>query len=212
MTADEILLAAVGSQRRPNVPPIWTPPADPMQPCGPWSRGWSRCTKLPAVSWNSLSSSRPTSDQLPSSEKSGTVIGPYKLLEQIGEGGFGLVFMAEQTAAPPQGRAQGHQAWHGLEAGHRPLRGRAAGAGSDGSPQHRPGPRRRHHGHRPALFRHGAGQGHLHHAVLRRQPADDARTAGAVRLGLPGGAARPPEGGHPPRSQALQRAGDAARR
>src|SRR5207302_148207 len=28
---------------------------------------------------------------------SGTVIGPYKLLQQIGEGGMGTVFMAEQT-------------------------------------------------------------------------------------------------------------------
>src|SRR5438876_8869493 len=29
-------------------------------------------------------------------ERPGTVLGPYKLLEQIGEGGFGVVFMAEQ--------------------------------------------------------------------------------------------------------------------
>jgi WD40 repeat protein/tRNA A-37 threonylcarbamoyl transferase component Bud32 len=29
-------------------------------------------------------------------EQPGTVIGPYKLLEQIGEGGFGVVYMAEQ--------------------------------------------------------------------------------------------------------------------
>ena len=30
----------------------------------------------------------------PISEQPGTVIGPYKLLQQIGEGGMGIVFMA----------------------------------------------------------------------------------------------------------------------
>jgi serine/threonine protein kinase/formylglycine-generating enzyme required for sulfatase activity len=35
-----------------------------------------------------------TDDSVP--ERVGTVIGPYKLLEQIGQGGFGLVFVAEQ--------------------------------------------------------------------------------------------------------------------
>ena len=39
----------------------------------------------------------PTSADAPPLERPGTVIGPYKLLQQIGEGGMGTVFMAEQT-------------------------------------------------------------------------------------------------------------------
>jgi WD40 repeat protein/serine/threonine protein kinase len=37
-----------------------------------------------------------TVDEPPIQEQPGTVIGPYKLMEQIGEGGMGLVFVAEQ--------------------------------------------------------------------------------------------------------------------
>ncbi len=37
-----------------------------------------------------------TTDEPAVTERPGTVIGPYKLMEQIGEGGMGLVFVAEQ--------------------------------------------------------------------------------------------------------------------
>jgi serine/threonine protein kinase len=38
----------------------------------------------------------PAADEERVGESPGTVLGPYKLLEQIGEGGFGVVFLAEQ--------------------------------------------------------------------------------------------------------------------
>src|SRR5262245_59612602 len=38
----------------------------------------------------------PTGLYQPVTEGPGTRIGPYKLLQQIGEGGFGVVYMAEQ--------------------------------------------------------------------------------------------------------------------
>src|SRR5512136_1516383 len=44
------------------------------------------------------SAQRPaTSAAVPPAEKSGERIGAYKLLQQIGEGGCGAVYMAEQT-------------------------------------------------------------------------------------------------------------------
>jgi serine/threonine protein kinase len=39
----------------------------------------------------------PTATYPPITEGPGTVIGSYKLLQQIGEGGFGVVYMAEQN-------------------------------------------------------------------------------------------------------------------
>jgi serine/threonine protein kinase len=50
----------------------------------------------PASILSSPASGLPTLAFTSVAEHVGTVIGPYKLMEQIGEGGFGLVFVAEQ--------------------------------------------------------------------------------------------------------------------
>lgn len=48
------------------------------------------------VSGRTLRKFEPTVSD-PDCELPGTIIGPYKLLQQIGEGGMGTVYMAEQT-------------------------------------------------------------------------------------------------------------------
>ncbi len=62
--------------------------------------GWKTCS-APTPSRTTSSIRRRTElgtvNYVPLAEGPGTVIGPYKLLQQIGEGGFGVVFMAEQT-------------------------------------------------------------------------------------------------------------------
>ena len=77
-------------------------------------------------------------------------LGPYSCSSRSARGAWASSTWPSRTQPdPPQGRPEDHQAGHGLAPGHRPVRGRAPGAGPDGPPQHRQGPRRRHH-RRPA--------------------------------------------------------------
>ena len=78
-------------------------------------------------------------------EQPGSFVGPYKLLQEIGEGGMGVVFMAEQ-AEPLRRTVALKIIKPGMDtpSGHRPLRSRAAGTGDDGPSEHRQSVRRRH--------------------------------------------------------------------
>jgi serine/threonine protein kinase len=59
--------------------------------------GLPHTTNEPREQTQPPAQSAPTADRSAPAEKSGSRVGPYKLLQQIGEGGMGTVFMAEQT-------------------------------------------------------------------------------------------------------------------
>ena len=113
----------------------------------------------------------------PLAERPGTIIGPYKLLQQIGEGGMGVVFMAEQTEPVQRTVAlkiikpgmDTRQVIARFEAERQALAlmdhpniAKVLDAGTTDS--------------RPALLRDGAGQGRADHRVLRRAAPDAPRS------------------------------------
>ncbi len=140
----------------------------------------------------------------PPCERPGTRIGPYKLLEQIGEGGMGVVYMAEQKEPvarrvalkiikpgmdTQQVIARFEAERQALAMMDHPNIAKVFDAGTTDSG-------------RP-YFVMELVNGIPDHGVLRPAASDAARTAGAVHPRLPGRAACASEGHHPPRPQAV---------
>ena len=98
-------------------------------------------------------------------------VGPYKLLQQIGEGGVGIVFMAEQEV-PVRRRVALKVLKPGMDTQvcDRALRVGTPGPGVDGPSEYRQGAGRREHGGRSSVFRDGSGARHSNHGVLRSKP------------------------------------------
>ena len=144
----------------------------------------------------------------------GTVIGPYKLLEQIGEGGFGVVFMAEQQQ-PVRRKVALKIIKPGMDTRQVIARfeaERQALALMD-HPNIAKVLRRRRRPNRAGPTSSWSW------SRASRSPTTATRTSSTPRErlelfvhGLPGRAARPSKGDHPPRPQAVERAGHAARR
>ena len=146
-------------------------------------------------------------------EKAGDRIGRYKLLQQIGEGGCGVVYMAEQEE-PVRRRVALKVIKLGMDTKNVIARFEAerqalalmdhpniakvldAGATETGRP----------------YLRHGTGAGHQNHRLLRPEPTFHARTVGIVCPGLPGHSTRAPKRHHPSGYKAFQYSGHAQRR
>ena len=150
---------------------------------------------------------------MPVLEQVGSLIGRYKLLEQIGEGGCGVVYVAEQTE-PVRRRVALKVIKLGMDTKQVVARfeaERQALAMMD-------------HPNIAKVLDAGATETGRPYFVMelvrgikitdycdQNQPHHRG-AAGSVHQGLPGHPARAPEGDHPPRHQALEHPGDAARR
>ena len=133
--------------------------------------------------------------------------GPYRLLQLIGEGGMGEVWLAEQIEPRRRVALKVIKAGMDTTRGGGPFRVRAAGAGSDGPPGHRQGVRRRKHAGGPSVLRHGVRGRRPDHRALRHAQALHRASAPALHRGLRGRPARSPEGHHPPGPQAVEHPG-----
>ncbi len=131
-------------------------------------------------------------------ERPGATIGRYRLMEQIGEGGIGIVYVAEQEK-PLRRKVALKVIKPGMDiqGGDRSLRGRAAGAGHDGPREHCQGLRRWNYRYGPPYFVMELGARCPDHGVLRPEQAANSRATGAIYPGMPSDSARAPEGDHP---------------
>jgi len=145
-------------------------------------------------------------------EAVGQTLGRYKLLERVGEGGCGVVYVAGQTE-PVRRRVALKVIKLGMDTKQVVARrGGATGAGDDGSSEHRQGTRCGHDRGGPAILRDGTGSRHQDHRLLRPGQPHHQGTARSVHQGLPGHPARAPERDHPSRHQAVEHSRYAARR
>ena len=149
----------------------------------------------------------------PVRECPGTTVGPYKLMEQIGEGGFGLVFVAEQQQ-PVRRKVALKIIKPGMDTREVIARfeaERQALALMD-------------HPNIARVFDAGATETGRPYFVMElvkgipiteycdQQQLTATRAAGTVSLRLPGRAARPHQRHHPPRSEALEHSRSPSRR
>ena len=180
---EAIFLAAAGAIRRPEARGAYLDRAcGRSRRCGDGSRACSRPTSRPAAS----STGRPRRRGSPE-----VAAGPPPMASRRASASAPWSPAATSCSSRSARAAWARSSWPsrrsrsaarsplklikpGMDSSGRPgpVRGRAAGPGADGPPEHRQGARRRHDRRRPAVLRHGAGQGRPDHRVLRRRPAE----------------------------------------